>query len=180
MSTEFCSKCGTAVQPDKKFCAACGQPVAAGATPGPQQPQSPQQPYPQQPQPYQPQQYQQQPQYQQQSQYQRPDGQGTEEFDPADIEQNKTMAGLAYFLFFLPLVACPQSRFGRFHANQGLVLLILSVGGSIILSIIPIIGWILLFVFPIFIVVLGIKGLLNGLNGRVKELPIIGKFRIIK
>jgi hypothetical protein len=40
-------------------------------------------------------------------------------FDQADIEKNKTMAGLAYLLFFLPLVACPDSPFGRFHANQG-------------------------------------------------------------
>lgn len=90
------------------------------------------------------------------------------------------MAGLAYIIFFLPLVACPDSAFGKFHANQALILLILGLGGSIVLSIIPILGWILLPVLSIFVLVLGIIGLVNGLSGKAKELPLIGKFRIIK
>lgn len=102
------------------------------------------------------------------------------DFDPADIESNKTMAGLAYILFFLPLVACPDSPFGRFHANQGLVLLIFAFAGSFILSIIPFIGWVLLPVFGILCFVLMILGLVNGLGGKAKELPVIGKFRILK
>jgi len=34
-----------------------------------------------------------------------------------DIEKNKTMAGLSYFIFFLPLIACPDSKYAKFHAN---------------------------------------------------------------
>lgn len=102
-------------------------------------------------------------------------------FDPADIEKNKVMAGLAYLLFFLPLVACPDSPYGRFHANQALLLLIFSIGGSFVLSLIPVIG-ILIFVplYCIFIFVLAIMGLINGLSGKAKELPLIGKFRLLK
>lgn len=37
-------------------------------------------------------------------------------YTPEDIEKNKTMAGLAYLLFFLPLIACPESRYAKFHA----------------------------------------------------------------
>ena len=50
-------------------------------------------------------------------------------FDQMDIENNKIISGLSYLgiLFFLPLVAAPNSRFGKFHANQSLVLLISSV-----------------------------------------------------
>ena len=48
--------------------------------------------------------------------------------DPADIEKNKTMAGLAYLIFFLPLLACPDSKYGRYHANQALLLFILGLG----------------------------------------------------
>jgi uncharacterized membrane protein len=103
-----------------------------------------------------------------------------EVFDPADIQKNKTMAGLGVIIFFLPLIACPDSRFGRFYANQGLLLFILGVGGSIILSLIPIIGWIILPFFSIAILVLAIIGLVNGLSGKAKELPLIGKFRLIK
>ncbi len=100
--------------------------------------------------------------------------------DPADIEKNKAMAGLAYIIFFLPLLACPDSKFGRYHANQGLLLLILGFGGSMILSMIPIIGWLLLPIFALGVFVLAIMGLINGFGGKVKELPLIGKFRIIK
>jgi uncharacterized membrane protein len=101
-------------------------------------------------------------------------------FDEADIQKNKTMAGLAYILFFLPLIACPDSKFGRFHANQGLLLLILGFAGGIILSIIPIIGWILLPLFYILVLILGIMGLINGFGGKAKALPVIGKFRLLK
>ncbi|HRW13332.1 MAG TPA: hypothetical protein P5549_09425 [Syntrophomonas sp.] len=100
--------------------------------------------------------------------------------DQADIDQNKTMAGLAYIIFFLPLLACPDSQFGKFHANQGLLLLILGFAGSFILSIIPIIGWIILPFFGIGVFVLAVIGLINGFGGKVKELPLIGHFRLIK
>ena len=101
-------------------------------------------------------------------------------FEQEDIEKNKTMAGLAYLIFFLPLVAAPESKFGKFHANQGLLLLILGIGGNIILIIIPILGWLLIVPFSLFVLVLGVMGLINGFGGKVKELPLIGKFRIIK
>ena len=44
-----------------------------------------------------------------------------------DIEKNKVVAALAYIIFFLPLMVCPESPFGKFHANQGLVLLIVGI-----------------------------------------------------
>jgi uncharacterized membrane protein len=107
-------------------------------------------------------------------------GSTTETFYPADIEKNKIISGLAYLIFFLPLIVCPDSGFGRYHANQSLILFITSIAGSIILSIIPYIGWILLFPFSIAILVLAVMGLLNGLSGKAKELPLIGRFRLLK
>lgn len=104
----------------------------------------------------------------------------TPTFAPEDIEGNKVMAGLAYILFFLPLVVCPDSPFGRYHGNQGLLLLLLGLGGSIILSIIPIIGWILLPFFAIGVFILAVIGLINGFTGKGKALPIIGKYQLIK
>ncbi len=101
-------------------------------------------------------------------------------FETEDIEKNKVIAGLAYLLFFLPLIACPDSKFGRFHANQALILFLVSFAGSAVLSFIPIIGWLLLPIFGIGVLVLGILGLINGLNGVAKELPLIGKYRILK
>ncbi|HHZ02491.1 MAG TPA: hypothetical protein GX396_06090 [Tissierellia bacterium] len=102
------------------------------------------------------------------------------EFTQEDIEKNKTMAGLAYILFFLPLIVCPDSSYAKFHANQGLLLLIVSIAGNIILGMIPIIGWILLPLFGIVILVFAIMGLVNGLGGKAKRLPLIGKYTILK
>lgn len=115
----------------------------------------------------------------------------TELFEEEDIKQNKTMAGLAYILFFLPLIVCKDSKFGRFHANQGLLLLILSVGGyiaiSIVTTILATITWrlfgfisLLYSIYGLFILAIAIYGLVNGLNGKAKELPVIGKYRIIQ
>lgn len=101
-------------------------------------------------------------------------------YTPEDIEKGKTMAGLSYLLFFLPLIACPDSKYGRFHANQSLLLLITGIAGNIILGIIPVIGWMLMPVFGIGVLVLGIMGLINGFGGKAKRLPIIGKFTILK
>mgnify|MGYP000865090524 CR=1 FL=1 len=103
-----------------------------------------------------------------------------ETFDPADIEKNKTMAGLAYILFFLPLIVCPDSAYGRFHANQGLLLLIVSVVGTTVLSIIPIIGWLLLPFYGLAILIFAIMGLVNGFQGKPKRLPLFGKYTILK
>lgn len=103
-----------------------------------------------------------------------------EDYDPEDIEKNKTMAGLSYIIFFLPLLACPDSKYGKFHANQALLLLIVSVIGNIVLGFIPVIGWMLLPVYAVAILIMGIMGLVNGFGGKVKQLPLIGKYTIIK
>jgi uncharacterized membrane protein len=112
----------------------------------------------------------------------------TSGIDPADIEKNKMYGGLAYFLFFLPLVACPESKYGRFHANQGLILLILGVATSILINLLALVftwrlWWLttlLSAVLGITILAIGIIGLINGFSGKAKDLPIVGKIRIIK
>ena len=72
----------------------------------------------------------------------------TGNFDAADIEKNKIYGILASIppLFFLPLVAAKDSAYGKFCANQGLTITILSVlAGAIpaILGFIPFIGGLL-------------------------------------
>ncbi len=120
----------------------------------------------------------------------------TGSFDKEDIEKNKVLCAVAYIniLFFLPLVAAPESRFGKFHANQALILLIasaiISVAGSIITNV-----WYALPFIPDFIkatvgAALGlvfwagpvagmIFGIVNAAQGKAKELPLIGKYNLI-
>lgn len=97
-----------------------------------------------------------------------------------DVEKNKTIAALAYLIFFLPLLISPDSKFGKFHANQALLLFLFGFGSQIILGMIPILGWILMpFALIGWFVLLAI-GLINGFNGEMKRLPLIGKWNIIK
>jgi uncharacterized membrane protein len=58
-----------------------------------------------------------------------------------DINENKTMAILAYILFFVPLLAARESKFAMYHANQGLVLFLAAMAVNLIGSLIPVIGW---------------------------------------
>lgn len=105
---------------------------------------------------------------------------GDENFDTNDIEKNKTMAGLAYIIFFLPLIVCPESRYAKFHANQALLLIIAYFAGNIVLGFIPLIGGLLRSIFGIIILILGIMGLINGFGGKAIQLPIIGKYTIFR
>ena len=112
----------------------------------------------------------------------------TADYDPADIQQNKAMGILAYisWLVLVPIFAAKGSKFARFHANQGLVLAIAEIICWVVLGLlgnIPFIGWLfgiidglLSLVFVGFAVI----GIVNAANGKVKELPIVGKFRILK
>lgn len=113
----------------------------------------------------------------------------TSQFDPQDINNNKGMSVLAYigFLFLVPLLACPNSKFARYHTNQGLVLFLLEFALGVvtgIIGIIPIagliIGGLLSAVGGIFTLVLMIMGIINAAQGQAKELPLIGKITLLK
>lgn len=118
-----------------------------------------------------------------------------------DVSQNKVYAILAYLgiLILIPILAAPNSKFARFHTNQGLVLLIFSIAYGIFSAIIKavlgvlglllfgIIGTIISILFAILVSIIGIVffvlmiiGIVNAAQGKFEELPIIGKIRILK
>lgn len=112
--------------------------------------------------------------------------------DPADVDKNKIFAVLAYLgiLFLVPLLAAKESRFARYHTNQGVVLflaaIICNVGVSIlsmVLSHIPLLGFIGCLIWPVvWIGILGLTvlGIINAAKGECKPLPLIGQFKLIK
>ena len=116
----------------------------------------------------------------------------TPEFEQEDIQNNKVMSILAYIgpLVLVTIFAAKDSKSARFNANQGLVLLILEAVGSItfgiisaILSKLPFIRWIpdtLGWLWGVACTVLAVFGIVNAARGFVKELPIIGRFKILK
>lgn len=109
---------------------------------------------------------------------------------PKTDEDNKVIFVLSYLgvLFFLPLVACPDSKVGRFHANQGLVLLIAGIAGQIVLTILSsfapwglwIIFSLLSMVYGLAIFILAILGMVNAYKLEQKPLPVIGTITILK
>lgn len=98
-----------------------------------------------------------------------------------DIEKNKVFGVLAYIglLFLVPLLAAPDSKFAKFHANQGLTLFIVAIAVNVI-WIVPILGWIVGFFGWIAVLVLAIMGIINAANGKMEKLPIIGDIELIK
>jgi uncharacterized membrane protein len=59
-------------------------------------------------------------------------------------------------------------------------LLIAGVAGNIVIRIIPFVGWLLLPIFSFLIFIAAVMGIVNTLNGKANELPVIGKFELIK
>jgi uncharacterized membrane protein len=96
---------------------------------------------------------------------------------------HKTLAIVGYvipLLFFVPLLSeAKNDPYAKFHANQQLNLLLFWVATNI-LAFIPIIGWVLMPFAFLFGLVLMILGIMNAANMRNKELPLIGKFSLLK
>lgn len=176
-----CPKCGAPNEPDGNFCSICGYAMNSAAEP---QAES----------------------FNAKIKNLNNTADTTAEYDGGDIAQNKAMSVLSYIgiLVLIPVFAAKNSKFARFHANQGLVLLItetlynvcrfiinilfrvisaivisISYKLSFILGFLGLISTILSLVNFVFIAFL-IIGIANVANGRAKELPIIGKFRILK
>ena len=178
----FCHNCGTHLADGAAFCANCGAPQKPAA----------QQPNYQQPN-YQQQNYQQQPNYQQAAPQEEnsfkklmdtPDH--TAELDPKDIEQNNIMALFCYLgiLVLIPLFAVKNSRFCRFHANQGLVSIILSAAIGVLSSLLGgLVHWVFfLLLSPAVVAILALQvlGIIYAIQGKARELPIIGKIKLLK
>ncbi len=94
----------------------------------------------------------------------------------------KGLSVLAYIsiLFIIPLLAKPDSRYCRFHANQGLVLFLLGNLVTFALRLVPFGHGVLAWAWGLFSFVLMIIGIINAAQGNTKELPLIGSIRLIK
>ncbi len=112
----------------------------------------------------------------------------TASFDQNDIQQNRVMGVLSYLgiLVLIPLFAARESPFARFHCNQGIVLALAEVILSFAVRIfgrLPLVGWIIRLVGGLgglALFVFAIMGIINAINGKAKELPLVGGFQILK
>ena len=170
---KYCEYCGKEIPDDSKLCPYCGASVTGGTGAGGNR------------------------------QAGGEGGQGgildtedvTNTIDAVDINNNKLMGVLAYIslLVLIPIFCAKDSKFARFHANQGLVLfaaeVVLSAARFIIANLIgwlPLVGglalWAVNIVFGLAGIgtfILSIIGIINVVNGRAKRLPVIGGINIL-
>lgn len=186
---KYCVKCGRQVEDTMKFCPVCGAEIPNENTQNKDQ-------------------YQNQNQYQQNTYQQSTYQQNTYEYGSGQYnynqnntsqhqatnyeKKNKLMAVLSYLglLVFVPVLAGNDSKFVKFHANQGLVLFILEVIWSIFGRILHMFDWIMSIgilsisnivdLLDLVFLILAVIGIVNVCKGEENELPIIGAIRIIK
>ena len=112
----------------------------------------------------------------------------SKKFDKKDINENKAMAALSYILAPIPYFLDNKSKWVRYHAIQGMNLLMIFLILSLILSIINnlflgpfvFVATILRTTLNVFGAIYAITGIVNVCNGEAKELPLINKFKLIK
>lgn len=172
----FCTKCGKELNENDNFCPSCGEPAADKDTKTENNAHN---------------------NFAQSFNEFTDTEDRTNEFDSADISNNKVYAILAYIsiLVLVPLIAAPKSKFARFHTNQGFILFVgeaaYSVVRKVLLSVLSVVAWgpvwivyrvvalataVIGIVFPVFSVI----GIIYVAQGKAKELPIIGKIKLFK
>ena len=186
----FCRNCGQPIDDNAAVCASCGaaQTVQEAAPQQPVYQQAPQQAAPQQP------------VYQQ-----APQAQPAPAVDPTE---DKSLAWLSYFgiLLLIPLFARKASKFCQYHVRQGAILfaacLAYTIVTQVLLAIINAVTpkqikylWYVPYEAPsaiyevfniifslgsIFFLVIAIIGIVNAVKGDEKELPVLGKIKLLE
>lgn len=157
----FCKKCGAELDAGTKFCPKCGEAANNGGN---------------------------------KNDFSKivdmPDS--TSEYNAEDIAKNKIISLFSYIwiLFLVPMFAAKDSKFARFHANQGLVLFIIETAAVILHKVCAVVfgpifllGTLLSILFwlvDILTLALAIIGIINAVQGKAKQLPVIGKITILK
>lgn len=123
----------------------------------------------------------------------------TANYSPVDINANKGISVLSYIgiLFLIPLLAKKDSPYAQYHAKQGFNLFLLDVAIGIVNLLLGLIkvpqslyGFVYGYATPWFVsliswllglgvLALAIIGIVNAVQGKAKELPIIGKIKIL-
>ena len=92
--------------------------------------------------------------------------------------QSNLAAALSYLwipaIVFLLIEPYNRDKFVRFHAFQALFLGLASFIGQIVLTMIPVIGWVLLPFWSLLIFVLAIVGAVKAYQNQIWSVPVVG------
>ena len=107
----------------------------------------------------------------------------TAEYDAKDISDNKVIAMMPYLLDFIgviiALLAINNSPFVSFHVKQAMKIMVCSYI-SVILVIIPFLGWAVMGIVFAIAFVLRIIGFIYVCKGKAKEIPIVSSLGFLK
>ena len=94
--------------------------------------------------------------------------------------QSNLVAALSYFfitaIVFLLLEPYNKDRFVRFHAFQALFLGFASIGGHVVLSLIPILGWTLMPLWSLVVLVFAVIAAIKAYQNETWSIPVIGTY----
>ncbi|MBX7116000.1 MAG: DUF4870 domain-containing protein [Myxococcaceae bacterium] len=98
-----------------------------------------------------------------------PNGSGSNEVR----EQDKIMLVLAYLglLALIPLLTVKDSPYVKYHAGQGFTLTLVSFAVALVMSVIPVIGWLALCPLFLAVLVVNIVGIMKALKGERWAIP---------
>lgn len=123
----------------------------------------------------------------------------TKRYHPDDIATSRIegICACTGLLFFLPLVSQPNSRYGRYWANQGLLILFSELAALLLwlllgwffglLAAIPVVGilfavlrTLVALLLCLAVAILILLPMSFAIRGRAKDIPFIGFMRFIK
>ena len=99
---------------------------------------------------------------------------------PASVGEDKTVAIVSYltligFVAAIIIHSNKKTKLGAFHLRQVLGFMLTGFA-AIILVFIPLIGWIAIPIFWIFMLVCWVMGLIAAINGQMKPMPLVGPY----
>ena len=100
----------------------------------------------------------------------------THQHEKKEIQEGKFFAIISYltFLCIVTLILKKHNKFALYHAKHGLALFVLEVA-CLILSIMPLVGWLIKILGFLFFTLISLWGILQALMGNYSRLPLISK-----
>lgn len=101
-----------------------------------------------------------------------------EHLTAASTPEGKTEAILAYITVIGLIIAFVMNNekkypFAKFHIKQSLGLVVVGLV-LVIISLIPILGWIIYLIGLVVMIYMWVMGLIHAVNGRMEPVPILG------
>ena len=99
-----------------------------------------------------------------------------ETINERDVEEGRFFAVISYisFLCIIALLLKKENKFAIYHAKQGLVLFVFEIV-CFILSVIPILSWLLRTLGVFVFILASLWGILQALKGNCPRIPVISK-----